>query len=311
MRFRRRLVLVILLLAGSTDWLSAQDLPSIPLSRLPHLAIISPTFTWDNQSDLVRTISATCPGGRPIGGGIGIEKGNGSLRISESYPDGASWVIRAADRGSVGNGQPVQVRAFAMCLLPVARGGSVQIAQYPRLLHVSHRFALAPGNVTTAERQACAQNTLIVSGGFGLDPEFKGRALTRMELSYPDKWGWNVRASNGADAAQPPADVRIFGLCLGSDEGLSIQDYQSMEFASATVTVKPGDGAIRQAVACRNGQARAIAGGARLMRGKNANIEMQESFPDAPASWTVAVTNRAPAKSGDATVRLYAVCLAP
>ena len=105
MRSRSLPVIAMLLLAGSIGSLAAQDLPAkdlppIQLSRLPHLAIISPTFTWDNQSNLVRTISATCPGGRPIGGGIGIEKGNGSLRISESYPDGASWVIRAANRGS-------------------------------------------------------------------------------------------------------------------------------------------------------------------------------------------------------------------
>ena len=303
--------LAAVLLVGSAGALAAQGIPSIQLSRLPHIAIISPVFYWDGQVDLVRTVSATCPNGRPIAGGLSIEKGNASLRIHESYPDGATWVMRAVNQRTAAAAQPLQVRSFAVCLLPLARRDSVQLAQYPRVLQLSHRFALPPGDITTAERQACAQNTLIISGGMGLDPEFKGRSLVRMELSYPDKWGWNVRATNGADAGQPAADVRVFGICLGNDEGLSIQDYQNVDFVEATVTVKSGDGAIRQSIGCRNALARSIAGGARVMRGANAAVEMQESFPDAPGSWTVAVTNRARGNSGDATVKLYAVCISP
>ena len=303
--------LAAVLLVGSAGALAAQGIPSIQISRLPHIAIISPVFYWDGQVDIVRTVSATCPNGRPIAGGLSIEKGNASLRIHESYPDGATWVMRAVNHRTAATPQPLQVRSFAVCLLPVARRDSVQLAQYPRLLQLSHRFALPPGDITTAERQACAQNTLIISGGMGLDPEFKGRSLVRMELSYPDKWGWNVRATNGADAAQPTADVRVFGICLGNDEGLSIQDYQNVDFVEATVTVKSGDGAIRQSIGCRNALARSIAGGARVMRGANAAVEMQESFPDAPGSWTVAVTNRARGNTGDATVKLYAVCISP
>ena len=45
------------------------------------------------------------------------------------------------------------------------------------------------------------------------------------------------------------------------------------------------------------------------IKGRSANIEMQESFPDTPESWTVAVTNRGDKKAGDATVKLYAVCI--
>jgi hypothetical protein len=303
--------LAAVLLVGSAGALAAQGIPSIQISRLPHIAIISPVFYWDGQVDIVRTVSATCPNGRPIAGGLSIEKGNASLRIHESYPDGATWVMRAVNHRTAAAPQPLQVRSFAVCLLPVARRDSVQLAQYPRVLQLSHRFALPPGDITTAERQACAQNTLIISGGMGLDPEFKGRSLVRMELSYPDKWGWNVRAINGADAAQPTADVRVFGICLGNDEGLSIQDYQNVDFVEATVTVKSGDGAIRQSIGCRNALARSIAGGARVMRGANAAVEMQESFPDAPGSWTVAVTNRARGNTGDATVKLYAVCISP
>src|ERR1051325_8370725 len=104
--------LAVIMLMGSASELAAQAIPPIQLSRLPHLAIISPVFYWDNQVDIVRTVSATCPSGRPI-----------------------------------------------------SRRDSVQIAQYPRLLQLSHRFALTPGDITTAERQACTQNTLIISGG--------------------------------------------------------------------------------------------------------------------------------------------------
>src|SRR5262249_55762597 len=154
-----------------------QAIPPIQLSKLPHLAIISPVFYWDSQVDVVRMVSATCPSGRPISGGLSIEKGNGSLRIHESYPDGATWVMRAVNRQTANAAQPLQVRAFAICLLPIARRDSVQIAQYPRLLQLSHRFSLPSGDVTTADRQACAQNTLIISGGMGLEPEFKGRSL--------------------------------------------------------------------------------------------------------------------------------------
>ena len=52
-----------------------------------------------------------------------------------------------------------------------------------------------------------------------------------------------------------------------------------------------------------------LSGGARTVKGRSANVEMQESFPDSPASWTVAVTNRGDKKAGDATVKLYAVCI--
>ena len=54
---------------------------------------------------------------------------------------------------------------------------------------------------------------------------------------------------------------------------------------------------------------RLLTGGARTVKGRSANVEMQESFPDTPSSWTVAVTNRGDKKAGDAAVKLYAVCI--
>ena len=311
MRSPAAFVIATLLLAGAASPLAAQGVPPIPLSKFPHIAIISPVFFWDAKVDVVRSVSATCPQGRAIAGGVSIQKGNAALRIRESYPDGASWVVRAFQRRGPAAAEPVQVRAFAVCLLPVARTDSVQISQYPRLLQMSHRFAIPPGEVTTAERQACAQNTLPVSGGLGLDPEFKDRAGLRMELSYPDKWGWNVRPSTPSMPAQSAADARVYGICLGTDEGLNIQNSQAVHFAEATVTVKPGQEAVRQSVNCRNPSAHAIAGGARLLRGANAAIEIQESFPDAAGSWTTAVSNRGAGGKADATVALYAVCIGP
>ena len=39
-------------------------------------------------------------------------------------------------------------------------------------------------------------------------------------------------------------------------------------------------------------------------------MELHESFPDTPSSWTMAVSNRGKS-TGNAAVRLYAVCLKP
>lgn len=306
------LLIAMLALAGAADPLRAQRaVQPIDLSELPHIAIISPAFYWTDTGNVVGTASATCPDGRAIAGGVSIQKGNASLRIQESYPDRASWVVRVVNRGNPGSGRPLQVRGFAVCLLPVARSSSVPIAQYPRLLHLSHAIKLPPKDARTAGRQACATNTLVVSGGVGLDPQFKGPSFVRMELSFPDQWAWNVRAVNGAGAAQPSADARVHTLCLGTGGGLNIRDYRTIYFVDANVTVKAGDGVIRQSVGCRDASARALAGGARLVRGKGASIEMQESFPDSAASWTIALTNRAPANAGNATVKLYAVCIKP
>jgi hypothetical protein len=309
MRLPAWLATAMVLLAASAGPLNAQADSPIPIARFPHVAIISPVFYWDSKVDVVRTVSATCPQGRPIAGGVSIQKGNASLRIRESFPDGSSWVIRVVNRQTLAPNQPLQIRTYAVCLLPVARGGSVLLAQYPRMLQMSHRFALPPGDVTTAERQPCAQNALVLSGGLGLDPDFKGRSFLRMELSYPDKWAWNVRAINGADAAEPAAEAHVYGICLGHEEGLNIRNYQTVSFVEATVSVKAGDGTVRQSVNCKHPSAYALAGGARIVRGHNAALEIQESFPDTPGSWTIALANRNPANAGNATVRLYATCI--
>jgi hypothetical protein len=306
------LLLAMLALAAAANPLRAQRaVPPIELSELPHITIFSPVFYWTNAGDVVRTASATCPDGRAIAGGVSIQKGNASLRIQESYPDRASWVVRVINRDHPDVVAPLQVRGFAVCLLPVARSSSVPIAQYPRLLHLSHAFKLSPGDVRTAERQACAQNMLVVSGGLGLDPQFKGTSHLRMELSYPDQWAWNVRAVNGAKAGELDAQVRVHSLCLGGSGGVSIRGYKTIHFVDVNVAVKAGDGVVRRSVNCRSASARALAGGARVIRGKGAMIEMQESFPDSPGSWTIALTNRAPASAGSTTVKLYAICIGP
>jgi hypothetical protein len=305
------LTATLALMLAATPLRAQRPIEPIELAALPHITIFSPLFYWTDATDVVRTASATCPDGRAIAGGVSIQKGNASLRILESYPDRSSWVVRVVNRGQASGGHPLHVRGFAVCLLPVARSSSVPIAQYPRLLHLSHRFKLPPRDARTAGRQACAKNTLVVSGGFGLDPKFKGPSFVRMELSYPDTWAWNVRAVNGAGENQPGADGRVHSLCLGTNDGISIRDYRSIEFVDANVTVKPGDGVVRQSVGCRSASARALAGGARLVGGDGAMVEMQESFPDSPGSWTVALTNRGPAGGAAATVKLYAVCIRP
>jgi hypothetical protein len=288
---------------------SARALPPVQISALPHVVIASPEFFWSNTPDVVHMASATCPKGRAIGGGLSIREGNASLGILDSYPDGASWVVRFAVRANpeAAPKQTLRVRGFALCLLPVSRDFSVPLANYPKLLYRSNVTSIEAGGASTAGREACPEGTLVISGGIALDAASRAAARLRMEQSFPDPDGWNVRASN--DTPHASANVRVHAVCISTNEGVDISKHRIVSFVEADVTLKPDGSTLRQSVVCKDAQAYAIAGGFRLMRGKNAALELQESFPDAPSSWTVALSNRG--KSGNASVRLYAVCLKP
>ena len=169
------------------------------------------------------------------------------------------------------------------------------------------RAALRFGRTTS--RQACPQGARVISGGFGLAPENRGPAAPRLELSYPDPNGWNVRAINGAAAGGAPADARAYAVCLGSKEGADIRNFQNIYYVGKDVLVKADNGEAKEAIGCGDEGAYVLAGGSRTVKGRSANVEMQESFPDSPGSWTVAVTNRGDKRAGDATVKLYAVCI--
>jgi hypothetical protein len=131
----------------------------------------------------------------------------------------------------------------------------------------------------------------------------------RLELTYPDPNGWNVRAVNGAAASGPAAEARIYTICLSNKDGIDIRNYKTVYFAEADAVVKADNGSIRQSVKCGEADSYIISGGMRSIRGRSASLELQESFPDSPSSWTVAVNNRGDKKAGDVTVRLYAVCI--
>jgi hypothetical protein len=302
---------IILALAGSTGPVGAQTAQStepIEVAKFPYIEIFSPTFFWSDDADFVRTGSTTCPKGRAITGGLSIQQGKASLRILESYPDGESWVMRVVNRQKPDNVSSLQVRGFALCMLPAARKASVPFAQQFKLSHVSTKFALPAGAVDATSRQACPQGARVISGGFGLDPEYRGPAAPRLELSYPDPNGWNIRALNGA-AAGTPADARAYAVCLGSKEGADIRNFQNIYYVGKDVLVKADNGEAKEAINCGGEGAYVLAGGSRTVKGRSANVEMQESFPDSPGSWTVAVTNRGDKRAGDATVKLYAVCI--
>jgi hypothetical protein len=306
------LLIAVLALTGAAGSLRAQTAQStepIEVANLPYIEIFSPTFFWNDDADFVRTGSTTCPKGRAITGGMSIQQGKASLRILESYPDGESWVMRVVNRQKPESVQSLQVRGFALCLLPAARKASVLMSQQTRLLHVSGRFGLPSGFASATGRQACPQGSLVVSGGFGLDPDYRGPAAPRLELTYPDPNGWNVRAVNGAPATGPVAEGRTYAVCLGTKEGADIRDFQNVYFVDKQVTVKAENGEARLPISCGSEGSYVLSGGARTVKGRPANVEMQESFPDSPASWTVAVTNRGDKKAGDATVKLYAVCI--
>jgi hypothetical protein len=306
------LLIAVVALASATGPLDAQTAQStapIELAALPYLEIFSPTFFWNDQADFVRTGSTTCPKGRAVAGGLNIQQGKASLRILESYPDGESWVTRVVNRQKPDNVQSLQVRGFALCLLPAARKASVLLRQQSKLLHVSNRFGLPSGFASATGRQACPQGALVISGGFGLDPEYRGPASPRIELSYPDPNGWNVKATNGASGSGPAAEARVHALCLGSKEGVDIRNFQNVYFVENQVTVAADNGVARLPVSCGNEGSYVLSGGARTVKGRAANVEIQESFPDSPASWTIAVTNRGDKRAGEATVKLYAVCI--
>ena len=121
---------------GSTGPLGAQTAQStepIEVAKFPYIEIFSPTFFWNDEADFVRTGSTTCPKGRAITGGLSIQQGKASLRILESYPDGESWVMRVVNRQKPDNVQSLQVRGFALCMLPAARKASVLFAQQSKL----------------------------------------------------------------------------------------------------------------------------------------------------------------------------------
>jgi hypothetical protein len=301
---------VILAMAGGAGPLGAQTAQStepIDVAKFPYIEIFSPTFFWSDEADFIRTGSTTCPKGRAISGGLSILQGKASLRILESYPDGESWVMRIVNRQKPDTVSSLQVRGFALCMLPAARKASVLFSQQSKLTHASSQFGLPSGLVGATGRQACPQGARVVSGGFGLDPANKGTAAPRLELSYPDPNGWNVRAVSSA-ATGTPADARAYAVCLGSKEGADIRNFQTIYYVGKDVQVTADNGAAKEAVGCGEG-AYVLAGGSRTVKGRSANIEMQESFPDSPTSWTVAVTNRGDKKAGDATVKLYAVCI--
>lgn len=302
-------ILALTVPASSLRAQTAQSAEPIEVAKLPYIEIFSPTFFWNNEADFVRMGSTTCPKGRAITGGVSIQQGKASLRMLESYPDGESWIMRVVNRQKPEGVQSLQVRGFALCLLPAARKASVLLSQQTRLFHASAKFTLPTGFVSAASRQACPQGSRVISGGFGLDADFRGPASPRFELSYPDPNGWNVRAVNGESGSGPAAEVRAHAVCLGTKEGVDIRDFQNVYFASADVTVKADNGTARQPVPCGEAGAYVLAGGARTVKGRSANVEIQESFPDSPSSWTVSVINRGDRRSGDATVKLYAVCI--
>jgi len=306
-------LIALLLLAASAAPLSApswaQSQPPIELGQLPYMEIFSPTFFWSDEADAVRTGSTTCPKGRAIAGGVNILQGKAALRIVESYPDGETWVTRVVNRQKPETVTSLQVRGYALCLLPAARKASKLIAQLPRVSYTSVPFSLPAGYVSTPARSTCQPGALVMAGGFGLDQDYRGPSNLRLELSYPDPNGWNVRAVNGAPASGPAADTRIYTICLSNKDGSDIRNYKTVYFAEAEAVVKADNGTIRQAVKCGEPDSYILSGGMRSIRGRSASLELQESFPDSPSSWMVAVNNRGDKKAGDVTVRLYAVCL--
>ena len=210
---------VILALAGSAGPLAAQTAQStepIEVAKFPYIEIFSPTFFWNDEADFIRTGSTTCPKGRAITGGMNIQQGKASLRILESYPDGESWVMRVVNRQKPDTVQSLQVRGFALCLLPAARKASVLLTQQSKLLHVSGRFGLPSGLASATGRQACPQGSLVISGGFGLDPaaglhnleDFLCVTDIHHRVGVDENQIGQLPLAQGSDLISPPHNIR-------------------------------------------------------------------------------------------------------
>ena len=119
------LVAFLALAASAGSLRAGQTLEPAGVANLPYVEIFSPTFFWNDEADFIRVGSTTCPKGRAITGGVGIQQGKASLRILESYPDGESWVVRVVNRQKNDSVQSLQVRGFALCMLPAARKVSI------------------------------------------------------------------------------------------------------------------------------------------------------------------------------------------
>ena len=170
------------------------------MAALPYIEIFSPTFFWNDEADFVRTGSTTCPRGRAITGGLSIQQGKASLRILESYPDGESWVVRVVNRQKPESVHSLQVRGFALCLLPAARKASVLMAQQTKLLHVSGQVRIARGLLQRGRPPSLPAGLARHLGRIRARPGVPRRGVAAPELSYPDPNGWNIKAVNGAPA---------------------------------------------------------------------------------------------------------------
>ena len=153
---------------------------------LPYLEIISPMFFWSDAADVVAWRLDDLPERtRDRGRREQSSKGKASLRILESYPDGESWVVRVVNRQKAGKVQSLQVRGFALCMLPAARKASVLMAQQPKLMHLS-TGSVARRDLRQHDRPpGLPAGRAVISGGFGLDPDYRGPASAAAGAELP------------------------------------------------------------------------------------------------------------------------------
>ena len=189
----------------------------------------SPTFFWSDEPDFVRTGSTTCPKGRAITGGLSILQGKASLRILESYPDGESWVVRIVNRPKPDSVQSLQVRGFALCMLPVARKSSVPFSQHPRLPHVVSPVQppLRCGEHDRSPGLPAGRARHLRRVRVG--PETAAGAAQRLELVSRSERLEHPRAQRCGRGGRA-AEVRVYGVCIGGKEGADIRNYQTIYF---------------------------------------------------------------------------------
>ena len=171
----------------------------------PYIEIFSPTFFWSDAADFVHVGSTTCPKGRAIAGGVSIEKGK---RVAADPGElSGRRVLGGAGRQSQEAGKGAVLAGAGLRAVHAAGGaqGVGTALAAPQAVYQSTRFTAAD-RLREHDRppDLSERRRLSSPAASGSTRTIEDRRLPRMELSYPDPDGWNVRAVNGATPRVPP-----------------------------------------------------------------------------------------------------------
>jgi len=157
--------------------------------------------------------------------------------------------------------QSLQVRGFALCMLPAARKASVLFSQQSRLSHVSSglrcvgigRHDQPPGLPARRARHLRR---------FGLDRSYRGSAAARLELVIPTERLERPGAQRCAAGARRRmrAPTRSASVARKAPTSATSRIFN---YVGKDVLVKAENGEAKEAIGCGNEGAYVLAGGSR------------------------------------------------